>query len=303
MPSRDFERLVKSCYSSWSGDYYEQYYGKNAPYPPVHKDLIKKLLVDAGARRILDAGCGPASFLRELDGKVFDLYGFDLTPEMVSEARRIIAQKGVPPDHIWLGSVVSSESFRRPGRKRTFLFDAVVCVGVLPHIPEDTEGTVFENMRNAVKKNGLVVIEARNQLFSMFTLNRYSYYFFRDELIKEAGLKRRTGAEAAAFERAMRELKKMFRIDLPAERKGRKGNPGYDEVLSRTHNPIVLKDQFSRSGFKDIKLLFYHYHCLPPVMEKVVPSLFRKESLGMERPDDWRGYFMASAFLLAGRRK
>jgi hypothetical protein len=52
---------------------------------------------------------------------------------------------------------------------------------------------------------------------------------------------------------------------------------------------------------KDARLLFYHYHCLPPMLEAQVPELFRRESLRMEDPEDWRGHFMASAFLLVGR--
>jgi hypothetical protein len=73
-------------------------------------------------------------------------------------------------------------------------------------------------------------------------------------------------------------------------------------VLSRTHNPLVLREEFAAAGFADVRVLFYHYHCLPPMLQSAVPELFRRESLAIEDPHDWRGYFMASAFLLAGRR-
>ena len=33
-----------------------------------------------------------------------------------------------------------------------------------------------------------------------------------------------------------------------------------------------------------------------------MPELFRQASLAMEDPEDWRGHFMASAFLVVGRR-
>jgi hypothetical protein len=51
-----------------------------------------------------------------------------------------------------------------------------------------------------------------------------------------------------------------------------------------------------------VRLLFYHYHCLPPMFEQAVPELFRRRSVAMEDPADWRGYFMASAFVVAGIR-
>ena len=89
-------------------------------------------------------------------------------------------------------------------------------------------------------------------------------------------------------------------MDLPPVRRGKESEPGYDEVLSRTHNPFTAREQFERAGFRDVKVLFYHYHCLPPLLESAAPALFRARSVAMEKPDDWRGHFMASAFILSG---
>ena len=146
----------------------------------------------------------------------------------------------------------------------------------------------------------LVAVEARNQLFALFTLNRYSYRFFLDELVHDKELLQ--GEEEAARRQVLDELGQRFRLDLPPVRGGKAGEPGYDEVLSRTHNPLVFREQFVAAGFRDIRVLFYHYHCLPPLCERTVPDLFHRRSLAMENPKDWRGYFMASAFVVAGVR-
>jgi len=153
-----------------------------------------------------------------------------------------------------------------------------------------------------VRPGGLVAIEARNQLFALFTLNRYSLDFFRGELIRSEALKARAGDASSALDTALGELEQRFRTDLPPVRKGKVDEPGYDEVLSRTHNPLVLREEFAAAGFSDVRLLFYHYHCLPPMLEAAAPELFRRESVAMEDPSDWRGHFMASAFIVAGRR-
>ena len=97
-------------------------------------------------------------------------------------------ERGVDPRHIWEGSVASPESFQIQGGPDRF--DAAICVGVLPHIPEELDLKVIENLQNAVKKGGLVVIEARNQLFSLFTLNRYSHEFIVEGLIRFSDLKK-----------------------------------------------------------------------------------------------------------------
>jgi hypothetical protein len=161
---------------------------------------------------------------------------------------------------------------------------------------------VIDHLRKSVSPGGLVIIEARNQFFSLFTLNRYTYQFFINDLIRLDGLKIKAGNQTSQLEKEIGELTKQFRIDLPPIQKGKVDEPGYDEVLSRTHNPIILKEQFEKAGFKDVQILFYHFHCIPPMISAELPDFFIRESIAMENPHDWRGFFMASAFLLVGKR-
>lgn len=294
------EATVTACYSSWAGSYYRDYYERNSAYPPVHQTLVRKLLDDAGARKVLDAGCGPASMLRNLVAPGRELYGFDLTREMVDEARRVMSPLGVPADRLWQGSVADPAVFRYGGGPPAF--DAAICIGVLPHVAEVLEEVVLHNLQQAVVPGGLVIVEARNQLFSLFTLNRYSHDFFLHDLIRIDALRLACPGLATALDAALAIVRERFRTDLPPQRVGTAKEPGYDEVLSRTHNPLVLREKFIAAGLRDVRVLFYHYHCLPPMCEAMLPDLFRKRSVAMEDPTDWRGYFMASAFLLAGYR-
>jgi len=225
---------------------------------------------------VLDAGCGPASFLRELAETDLRLAGFDVTPEMVAEGRRVLGERA----EIWEGSVLDPTAFTRGAP-----YDAAVCVGVLPHVPPEADAVVVANLRDSVRQGGLVVAEARNQLFALFTLNRYTYEFFRDELLRTDD------------EELLAPLRERFRMDLPPVRRGREDEPGYDEVLSRTHNPFELRARFEAAGLTDVRTLFYHYHALPPLLEPSVEA-----SVAIEDPFDWRGHFMASAILVTGKR-
>jgi SAM-dependent methyltransferase len=300
-PAVDREQIearIQRCYSTWGASYYADYYGSGAPYPPVHADLIRDLVLQSGARTVLDAGCGPASFLRYLSGDPIDIYGFDLTAEMVEEGKRVFAGKGLDPRRIWQGSVLDRAHFHPAGMPETY--DAAVCIGVLPHIPIDGDEVVFGNLRDALRPGGIAIVEARNQLFSLFTVNRPSYEFIRDDLVRADLLLERAAGSRDEVAAALDDMKRHFRMDLPPVRGGKADEPGYDEVLSRTHNPLALKPRFEAAGFQDVRVLFYHYHALPPVIGSTVPELFLRESIAMEQPDDWRGYFMASAFLLCG---
>lgn len=291
----DVDAAVKSCYSTWAGSYHADYYASAQAYPPVHQDIVRGVLAQRGAKTVLDAGCGPASMLRGLAGIGLDLYGFDLTPEMVAESRRVMAGHGLAPSRLWEGSVADPGAFAPPDRSVS-RYDAAICIGVLPHVPESLEAQVIANLHAAVRPGGTVLLEARNQLFALFTLNRYSYDLFARTLIRADEL-----GEASAP--VLDELKRHFRTDLPPVRGGKAGEPGYDEVLSRTHNPLEMRARFVAAGFEDVSVLFYHYHCLPPLFERQFPDLFRQRSVAMEDPNDWRGTFMASAFILCGTRR
>jgi SAM-dependent methyltransferase len=269
----------------------------------VHCDLIVRLIAEHGANRIIDAGCGPASILRHIGGEGRALYGFDLTPEMVDEAKRVMGPLGVPNDRLWVASVLEASAYRPPSEPLT-LYDAALCVGVLPHLPEEEDKTLIARLHEAVRPGGLVLVEARNELFSLFTMNRYSHEFLTQRLIAPQALRADACDEAGKLDTALGDLTSMFRTDLPPVRKGHKDEPGYDEVLSRLHNPIVLARQFEAGGFTQVRTLFYHYHCLPPLVGSQVPKLFMRNSLAMEKnPEDWRGYFMASAFIIAAIRQ
>jgi len=285
--SKKAEEQVRLCYSTWAQSYHADYYASAGAYPPVHQDIVRDVLKRSKARTLLDAGCGPASMLRSLTDLGLELYGFDLTPEMVTEARQVMSK--LPQDRLWVGSVTDRSAY---GRRD---YDAAICIGVLPHVPASADATVVENLFHAVKPGGTVLLEARNELFALFTQNRYSYELIAKRLVPAGAL----GGEGA---KALEALKQHFRMDLPPVRKGKSGEPGYDEVLSRTHNPFELRAQFEAAGFRDVEVLFYHYHCLPPMFEREMPEIFRRQSVAMEDPRDWRGYFMASAFILCGKR-
>jgi SAM-dependent methyltransferase len=296
----EVEGAVARCYSTWGESYYRDYYGPDAPYPPVHRDIVVAQLEAHGGKRIVDAGCGPASILRHLVMPDRDLFGFDLTPEMIAEARRVMAPLGYPVQRFWTGSVLNKSDYWADAAREPY--DCALCIGVLPHIMEGQDETLIGNLYAAIRPGGLVLVEARNELFSLFTMNRYSHQFVLERLIPLEKLSRDAGDEKTALGDALAGLTSMFRTDLPPIRQGKKGEPGYDEVLSRLHNPIVLAKQFESHGFRDVRPLFYHFHCLPPMIGTQVPKLFRKHSLAMENPDDWRGYFMASAFIIAAVR-
>ncbi|MBG05664.1 MAG: hypothetical protein CMM59_16485 [Rhodospirillaceae bacterium] len=295
---------VRSCYTNWSRTYFETYLGATALYPPVHVSLIDGLLREINAENILDAGCGPASMIRLLHNSERSFFGFDLTPAMIEEARNVGDSLGIPQERFWVGDTCHLPAYTPPSDdKPVGGYDAAICSGVLPHLTDDEVGVVLENLRNSVKPGGRVIVEARNQLFSLFTFNRYSYQFFLEDLIGTNSIHKPKVASDTVEDDVIEEIKGLFRTDLPPVREGDEESPGYDEITSNAHNPLILKPLFEQQGFENVSIDFYHFHPFPPMFEERFPELFRELSIEMEDPKDWRGYFMASAFLLSGDRK
>jgi hypothetical protein len=150
-------------------------------------------------------------------------------------------------------------------------------------------------MRKRLNKKGLVLIEFRNDLFAAYTLNKYSLDFFLNRVIDLSSLPDYIAEELINF------YSERLKVDKPDRKE--KGKISYTDILAKFHNPLNIEDELFRpTEFSIVKIHFYHYHALPPIFENKYPKLFRELSLKMEKPNDWRGYLMASAYVVEARR-
>lgn len=300
MTSRDsLEQQIKDCYSTWGTRYFQDYYESQSAYPPVHVEIVRSILNSTNPSTTLDVGCGPASTIRLLADLQTQFYGFDLTPEMVDEAKSVCTSLALDASRIWQASALDLSSYKAPDGIDTY--DAAVCLGVLPHVTEKDDLLVLNNIYHSLNSGGQIVLEARNALFSLFTLNRYTHNFFLQSLISKDHINSLC-SDKESYLGFTNQFQQFFAMDLPPIRTGYASEPGYDQVLSRTHNPFVLSKQAESVGYTNVKTLFYHYHALPPLFEGLDPSLYRKLSLSLEDPEDWKGHFMASAFILTATK-
>ena len=92
-----------------------------------------------------------------------------------------------------------------------------------------------------------------------------------------------------------------LKVDKPVKKED--GKIEYTDILAKFRNPLSIGDElFKPCDFSVTDIHFYHYHALPPVFENKHPKLFRELSLELEKPNDWRGYLMASAFVIEAKK-
>ena len=293
-----WKQEVQKHYKSAVDDYTRQYQPIYDEYPANQKrlDFMIKRLSALRPSTLLDCGCGEGSPIRSIAETGIEVWGFDFVPEMVEKAKSNLKPIGLS-DRVWAGDITDLKSFKPSGIETPDTFEVCMAMGVFPHLTDEVHA--LKNMAAVTRNGGRIFVEFRNELFSLFTLNRYSYAFYKDNLMKTASLESEKPESSAEIHAITEKIKPFFSLDQPPVRSGSADAPGYDTILSKFHNPLNLSPLFKSVGLKIEDIFFYHYHAIPPMFEREHSHLFRDASLEMEQdPHDWRGYFMASAFVI-----
>ena len=253
-------------------------------YPANHFAFrqVLNVLHDEGAQRMVEIGVGQGRAIPIFTAAGIEMYGVDNDTDMVEMSAAVMAQAGLPSDRMFWGDIEDSVSLS--GIRRHGPFDALLAMGVLPHI--DYEKVALENMRHLVKPGGTVFVECRNKLFSLVTFNRFTYEFIMDDLL--------AGVTGAAREAASDFLKSRVDVDVPPKPTGH---------AAKYHNPLDVHEVFEAAGFDNVRIRPFHYHASMPRFEKELGAAFRAESIALENePSDWRGLFLCSAFVVEAHR-
>lgn len=277
-------------YNREAKKYLEIYRKGYREYPAnrIRLNIIVSRLKKNRVRTILDAGCGSCGPMIRLLREGYEVTGFDFSSEMVKEGKRELIKAGFDPRLVFQGDLEVASDL--PDKK----YDAMLALGVFPHIVN--ENTALDNIRRRLERKGMVFIEFRNELFAAYTMNKYSLNFFLNRVVDIQSLpKNVTGDIARFYGDRMQGHSTIFNNGSPKVRHG--------DMLAKFHNPLTVeKELFKPNGFAVKGLHFYHYHAMPPIFEKKYPRIFRRLSLKMERPDDWRGYLMASAYTVEAQK-
>jgi hypothetical protein len=63
---------------------------------------------------------------------------------------------------------------------------------------------------------------------------------------------------------------------------------------------MVLQQHARAAGLKDIEILVYNHHPLPPMFSNDMPETMKAWQNQPQDPRDWRGFFTASAMIITG---
>jgi len=285
---------VGQHYDGSAPTYHEQYdpdlIWKNEEYPANYFRLQKVIdvLREKGARNFYDLGAGeasPAIGIREALG--IDFRASDLSPEMVRIGRDNLATHGLEPEWLELVDIRDMDAIKMEA-KRVGQFDAVIALGVIPHVEDDS--WFVEAMSLFLKPGGTLILQFRNSMFSMFTFNRLTKDYILDEVMAPIPQEFK---DAVAVD-----LEGRLAVDKPPIRRRDDGH-GYDEILSKFNNPFELAEVVKSHGFTDLSYRWYNFHpTYPMIAGEFDPKEYRQAQIDLEADTSWRGMFLCSAGMI-----
>ncbi len=284
---------VASHYDGSASTYADQYdetkIWTNEEYPANYfrLKLVRRILADGGVTSLYEHGVGDATPLVTIAGDGIRVAGNDVSPEMVKFARANMAKHGLDPEAINLLDVQSHASIDIE-REKAGSFDAVMALGVIPHVEDDR--WFVASMDKFLEPGGRLLLQFRNSMFSMFTFNRLTKEFVMDELLPEVPESVRKIVSA--------DLDQRLAVDKPPKRTRPTGD-GYDEILSKFHSPFELSEIVKSFGYKDLQFHWYNYHPAYPMLAgSIDPKVYRQAQMDLEGDTSWRGMFLCSAGLI-----
>jgi len=256
---------------------WDDYYDKKEGNPYKHNlSILKSILENYDkTKTILDLGCGTGVPLLEFLRMGFSAKGCDFTDSAINISKSKMRENRYNENFVFKLDIEDSSTLTNEK------FDIITSVGLFPHVADEKQ--VLQNTKRLLNKHGTVLLQFRNDLFNLFTLNAYSENFFK-RLVDFDTL-------PDVFKS---QLDKFYKKTLLAETINAQFG-----ILSKFHNPLTIKNElFSPMGFEVKNIYFFHYHRLPPIFQKDDTKLFRKLSDEIEDPTDWRGHFLASSFII-----
>jgi SAM-dependent methyltransferase len=258
----------------------------NEEYPANYFRLkmVRRILAEAGVQSLYEHGVGDATPLVTIASDGIRVAGNDVSPEMVKVARANMLEHGLDPESISFLDVQDSNAIKAE-RERAGDFEAVMALGVIPHVTDDH--AFVSSMDLFLNPGGRLLLQFRNSMFSMFTFNRLTKEFILDELIPDV--------PESVLQVVQADLDQRLAVDKPPLRTRPTGD-GYDEILSRFHNPFELSEVVKSFGYSNLKFHWYNYHpAYPMIAGNIDPKVYRQAQMDLEGDQSWRGMFLCSA--------
>jgi len=268
--------MDSATYWSQKADSYIE--GIDGPYHRHRLSVIKALIgdVDMEGRVCLDFGCGEGGFSHYLAQRGAKVLGFDIDAQMIEVAHQQFSHTSFSGT-FEIGSVEKLKALDSQS------VDAVFALNVLAYLTREEEEEFYRQSSRITRPGGRLILTHSNELFDMYTLNRYTAKFFERN-----------------FEASDRpcDVSSLLAFSGVPDRK----------TFSIRENPLNYKYKLTKYGFAEESQEFISLHPLPPLL---IPSWdaddinARQYIDTLDWPEEhrWKLMFLCSMFGSHSRRE
>jgi hypothetical protein len=230
------------------------------------------VLHEQGASSLLEVGIGHGNAIQFFHAAALQMWGVEINEDLVAKSKATMERWGLPTDRVVWGDIEDAMSLT--GIRRAGPFDAVLAMGVLPHVQHDR--VALENMRTWSSLAAGSSWSAATSCSRCSPSTGSPIEFIMEDLLPDVPPE----MQAATSEF----LRTRLDTEVPPRPTGH---------AARFHNPLDVDRTFIEAGFTDVVLRPFHYHATLPRFESSLGAAFREASIALENePSGWRGLFL-----------
>jgi SAM-dependent methyltransferase len=251
------------------------------------RQIYIKYLENFKPRDSLDVGCGGGQTVIDALERGILARGVEPIKEMVHHGRQLLARNGFEGDAIQEGDASVLHDWPDSS------VDSIAFLSVLPHIPRSEWDDIHREIHRVLRPSGTAIIAYRNQLFDLYTINRYTFEFFMEEFFSSGEFDEPTRQD---IEPRLRSL--IPNYHLPQLEHTNSEDKSFGKLQRARMNPFDVRDYVRSFGFKIEEISVCNFHPQPPLLGPDSLKLRKiKHRLEESWSTNWRGYFMSSMFV------
>jgi ubiquinone/menaquinone biosynthesis C-methylase UbiE len=264
---------VKAHYNKEAVEYDKEFYQEPGYYPILqyrHNYILKRIaeLNLPENVKILDIGCGPGQMIADLMQKRYELWGIDISEQMIDIAKRKCAiNKPDSAVHFAVGNIEGLEF-------EDNFFDVIICSGVVEYLKDDSRW--IKELLRVLKPGGVLLINITNK----YAIGNWTIGAFN----------------------ILKNVKLIFNgLNFIKESIFRKGRLHYFPFQPRQHSPIGFDHFLREAGFSKIAHNYFGFSLLPYPLDTIVSFITLPIRKRMERFSQFNMILFGMGYLVTAK--
>jgi 2-polyprenyl-3-methyl-5-hydroxy-6-metoxy-1,4-benzoquinol methylase len=244
----------------------------DGPYHANRLDMVRALVqgIEFSDTRCFDFGCGDGIFMEWLAVREAAVGGVDANKTMIGAATARLSELGERLLLLREGGVAAMETIDAAS------FDCVFALNVLAYLEPDEEAAFYKEARRVLRPGGQLIVTHSNELFDMFTFNKYTVAFF---------------ARHFSFGQRKTDISSLLAHPDKPSRSG----------FAVRENPLNYRGKLAEHGFGEEQQEFAILHELPPLLTPeidfdAINTRRYPATIGWPERDRWKLMFLCSIF-------